>query len=107
MSQDTVTLGGLVVKNQLFAEAVQQPGLTFVLASFDGIMGLGFQSISVTGCAPVWYNMLAQGVVTDPVFAFWLNRNASSDVGGEMTLGGIDHSRYTGDLFYVPLTQET
>lgn len=35
LSQDTVTLASLDIKNQLFAEATQQPGITFVAAKFD------------------------------------------------------------------------
>ena len=32
VSQDAVTLGGVTVKDQLFAEAVKEPGIAFVAA---------------------------------------------------------------------------
>nr|CAB3477705.1 unnamed protein product [Digitaria exilis] len=51
-SQDQVTVGDLVVQNQEFIEATHEPGFTFLLAKFDGILGLGFQEISVEGSVP-------------------------------------------------------
>jgi len=106
LSQDTVTLAGLKVKNQVFAEAVQQPGLTFAVGQFDGILGMAFQTISVDGVPPVFQNMLAQKLVDQQRFGFWLNRNNRGQ-GGELTLGGIDVTHYTGTITYANLTSTT
>ncbi|XP_033133760.1 aspartic proteinase A1 isoform X1 [Brassica rapa] len=105
-SNDAVTVGDLVVKDQEFIEATKEPGLTFVVAKFDGILGLGFQEISVGNAAPVWYNMLKQGLIKEPVFSFWLNRNAEDEEGGELVFGGVDPKHFKGQHTYVPVTQK-
>jgi hypothetical protein len=40
------------------------------------------------------------------IFAFWMSKDASADIGGEMTFGGIDDTRYEGDFVKVPLTKK-
>lgn len=77
-----------------------------VCKQFDGILGLGFDTISVDGVTPVWYNLVAQGQVAEPVFAFWLNRDPSGISGGELVLGGVDENHYTGDFAYTNITKE-
>nr|KJB13722.1 hypothetical protein B456_002G091100 [Gossypium raimondii] len=105
-SEDHVTVGDLVVKNQEFIEATSEPSLTFLLAKFDGILGLGFQEISVGNAVPVWYNMVNQGLVKEPVFSFWLSRNSEDNLGGELVFGGMDPKHFKGNHTYVPVTRK-
>jgi phytepsin len=105
-SQDHVTVGDLVVEDQDFIEATKEPGVTFMVAKFDGILGLGFQEISVGEAVPVWYNMVKQGLVKEPVFSFWFNRNKDEGDGGEIVFGGVDPNHYKGKHTYVPVTQK-
>ncbi|KAF7036884.1 hypothetical protein CFC21_047406 [Triticum aestivum] len=105
-SQDQVTIGDLVVNNQEFIEATYEPGFTFLAAKFDGILGLGFKEISVEGSVPVWYNMIAQGLVNQHVFSFWLNRNANNGDGGEIVFGGSDPKHYKGSHTYTRVTRK-
>ncbi|CAM6063692.1 unnamed protein product [Sphagnum tenellum] len=85
-------------KKMMFAEATKEPGLAFVIAKFDGILGLGFKEISVNRVTPVsntdllWlyifcsgYNMLEKRIVKEAVFSFWLNCDATDkEHGGEL-----------------------
>lgn len=106
VSQDTLTIGDLVVPGQDFAEATSEPGLAFAFGRFDGILGLGYDTISVNHIVPPFYKMLSLGLLDEPVFAFYLgNANEQGD-SSEVTFGGVDKSHYSGELTKIPLRRK-
>ncbi|KAL7580152.1 hypothetical protein ACA910_012908 [Epithemia clementina (nom. ined.)] len=105
-SKETVTLADdLAVKGQRFAEIEDAGGLglAYALGKFDGILGLGFTSISIDGATTVFENAIKQNVVDLPVFSFYLGDNGP----GELTFGGYDSSKFEGELVYVDLLAAT
>jgi hypothetical protein len=105
MSKEQVNVGSLKVTDQDFAEIdnAKGLGLAYSVGKFDGIMGLGWPSISVNGVDTVFENMVLQKAVDQPVFSFYLGDSKP----GELLIGGIDKTHYTGELTYIPLTSET
>ncbi|NWV92765.1 CATD protein, partial [Machaerirhynchus nigripectus] len=106
LSQDTVTLGDLKIRDQIFGEATKQPGMTFIAAKFDGILGLAYPRISVEGAEPFFDNIMRQKLVEKNVFSFYLNRDPSGDPGGELVVGGTDPKYYTGDFSWLNVTRK-
>ncbi|XP_026511051.1 cathepsin E-like [Terrapene carolina triunguis] len=106
IGSDQVTVEGITVSNQQFAESVSEPGNTFLDAEFDGILGLAYPSLAVDGVTPVFDNMMAQNLVDLPIFSVYMNRNPDSSVGGELLFGGFDPSHFSGTLNWVPVTKQ-
>ncbi|XP_062334315.1 napsin-A [Osmerus eperlanus] len=106
ISGDTVTLAGMEVVGQQFGEAVKQPGITFAVARFDGILGMGYPTISVAKVTPVFDTAMAAKLLPQNIFSFYISRDASSPVGGELMLGGADPQYFSGALHYVNVTRK-
>ncbi|OWY97935.1 Aspartic protease [Phytophthora megakarya] len=105
LSQDKLELGGLTVPDQMFAEVNVTKGLgpAYYLGKFDGLFGLAFDTISVDHLKTPFHRMIQQGLLDEPVFAFYLGDMKD----GELTFGGVDKSHYKGELEYVDVTSAT
>ncbi|XP_014925417.1 renin [Acinonyx jubatus] len=103
LSQDEVTVGGITV-TQTFGEVTELPLIPFMLAKFDGILGMGFPAQAVGGVTPVFDHILSQGVLKEDVFSVYYSRN-SHLLGGEVVLGGSDPQYYQGNFHYVSVSK--
>ena len=106
VSQDNMKIGDLEISKQDFAEATSEPGLAFAFGRFDGILGLGYDTISVNKIVPPFYNMINQGLLDEPVFAFYLGDTNKDGDDSVATFGGIDKSHYTGKMTTIPLRRK-
>jgi len=105
-SKDAVTIGEDIVLDAVeFAEVSDAGGLgmAYSIGKFDGILGMGFTSISVGGVPTIFEEAIKQNKVDQPIFAFYMGDNAD----GELTFGGYDSSKFEGDLEYVKLESAT
>jgi len=99
----------LCLEKQAFLESVQEPGPTFAMAKFDGLVGMGYDALAAKGMTTPFTQLMKSDKCEEKVFAFYMNKEKKTDeetVGGEMTLCGLDANHYTGDLLYVPVTRK-
>ncbi|XP_054843739.1 cathepsin E-like [Eublepharis macularius] len=105
-AKETVKISNISIEAQDFGESVMEPGSAFIFAQFDGVMGLGYPSLAVGSGLPVFDNMIKQELVEEPVFSFTLNRAGDAEDGGELLLGGIDHTLYKGSIHWAKVIEK-
>ncbi|KAL1713660.1 aspartic peptidase domain-containing protein [Schizophyllum commune] len=106
---DQVTLGDdLVIKSQSIGVASSAQGFNDV----DGILGIGpvdltQGTVASTSSVPtVTDNLYKQGTIpTESIGIFYQPTTSTEEVAnGEMTFGGTDDERVTGQITYTPIT---
>ncbi|KAI5476903.1 hypothetical protein MNV49_007075 [Pseudohyphozyma bogoriensis] len=98
--KDTMTVAGLSATGQAFA-AVTTESSSFQGDPEDGILGMGYQSISNLGASPFFQTLWTQKKVKSNMFSFKLASSSS-----ELYLGGVDSAKYTGAITYTPVIQQ-
>jgi cathepsin D len=97
----------LCVGTQSFLESLQEPGPTFAYSKFDGLVGMGYDTLGIPDAKTPFSQLMESDKCKEKVFAFWLNRNEQGEAaGGEIALCGTDSTHYTGDMTYVPVTKK-
>lgn len=105
---DTVALGGLSIPNQTIGDAQWALGFQ---SGVDGILGLGNTILTTETTASgvsiptVMDNAWSQGLLKNFEIGFaFAPPDSPSDTNGEMTLGGVDSSKFIGDITWTPFT---
>jgi cathepsin D len=99
LSNDTVQLGSLAVKNVEFGEAFWMAEF-FADVPIDGILGLAFSDIASDNVVPVFDLIMQQKLLPKNQFSFYLS-NIDGDDSSVMLLGGTDPKYYTGNFYWT------
>ncbi|KIW80240.1 hypothetical protein Z517_06855 [Fonsecaea pedrosoi CBS 271.37] len=100
-SSDTITVGG--------SPSIEDQQLGVATALFDqhGVMGIGFDTIEASNDSPngvypsVLDNLKSTGIIDRKAFSLYLNDLEATK--GAVIFGGIDTTKYSGDLVALPL----
>lgn len=103
INQDSVTLGGVQIKNQPVGEITDQIGQVFADGKFSGILGLGFPSMAAYDLSPVFDSMMNQKLLEKNIISFYYSLNPLEQ--SEITIGGVDQSKFKGPITYVDVIQ--
>ncbi|KAF8261911.1 acid protease [Lactarius quietus] len=99
---DNVTLAGYSATGQtLGAASTYSTGFEISQFPADGLLGMGYQSISEFGASPVFQTLVSQGQTSPSVFSFYLAQS-----GSELYIGGTNQNLYTGPITYTPVTNQ-
>lgn len=96
---DTLTAGSVVAPNVAFGEA-EAMGNFYICGAEDGVFGLAFRAISRLD-KPTAFETLAP-YLDEEIFAFSVPTDA---LAGELVLGGVDESRFVGELQWIDVSQ--
>jgi len=102
LSEDVFSVGDFSTA-VTFAEITSESA-QFESSKFDGLLGLAFPSIAVDAVTPIVQQLISASELAVDVFAFYLQDESGT---GELTIGGIDATKYTGDVLYAAVTSDT
>ncbi|ORX39290.1 aspartic peptidase domain-containing protein [Kockovaella imperatae] len=106
IGKDTVTIAGFTI-DQVFG-TVNQTSQGVIDNPISGILGFAWESIAQTGATPFWEELASTGQWSESRMGFFLQRYRGDPYatevesqGGELTMGGLDSSKYTGNVNYI------
>ncbi|OIW27553.1 acid protease [Coniochaeta ligniaria NRRL 30616] len=99
LAKDTLAVAGMSL-SMSFGVANDASG-DFTHFPFDGILGVSMSR----GATDNFLNVIkSSSALKSNIFSVSLSRNSDGPNTGEVTFGGIDASKYTGDISYTPVS---
>jgi len=103
VGNDVVNFGGLEIQNVSFG-MMNSLSKIFGEINFDGILGMGFDAISVDKLPTVFELMVEQGLIDEQIYSFFLTKEPNEE-GSELILGGIDPKHNATEFKFYDLLQ--
>lgn len=104
IGQDTLTIGGLEIKNQHFAQVTQEIGDVFIDSSFSGLMGLGFGRLAFKDTTAVFDSIVNSGQLEWNVMSFYFSIFEGEE--SELLVGDVDDTKYVGEIHWIHVEPE-
>ncbi|NXN26416.1 PEPC protein, partial [Nycticryphes semicollaris] len=74
LGYDTVTIQNIVIRNQELGLSLDEPSRPFYYQDFDGILGMAYPGVGISGFNTLMQNMLWQSQLVEPIFSFYYSR---------------------------------
>ncbi|NXS60478.1 PEPC protein, partial [Brachypteracias leptosomus] len=74
LGYDTVTIQNMVIRNQELGLSLEEPTRPFYYLDFDGILGMAYPGVGISGYNTLMQNMLQQNQLAEPIFSFYYSR---------------------------------
>ncbi|KAJ3227054.1 Vacuolar protease A [Clydaea vesicula] len=117
LQNDILTFGGQPTVYVNFEEVIKEYGVDEVgdpnpdmntitqAGGFNGIgiWGLGFPSNNAVGFNTVIETLFMKKAIPEYLFGISLGNPQDDDVNGQLSLGEIDNTKFTGELIYTPV----
>ncbi|KAJ2575241.1 hypothetical protein GGH19_003166 [Coemansia sp. RSA 1807] len=102
--RDTVSIGNLTVPNQVIGLATSE-SRAYQQDTVDGLLGLSYSGVSfIPGVTTFLDNINENDYLKQPIFSVYIKEKDKNDYAGEYLFGDIDHSKFEGELTWVPLS---
>ncbi|SPO25886.1 related to extracellular aspartic proteinase [Ustilago trichophora] len=99
LARDNLEIAGLALTNYTFAVTTQESSdFSDETVPFDGLMGLARSELSNAGQPTPIDALYKEGRVQAPVMGYHLGRIADGYNDGEVTFGGVDPAKYSGNI---------
>ncbi|KAF7721971.1 hypothetical protein EC973_003884 [Apophysomyces ossiformis] len=102
---DVVTVGGTSLPNQSVGFASETREI--IDTQTDGLLGMAWPGMNTIrnrkDSVPFPFNLMQQNKLAQPIFSVYFNSQFAMGNVGELILGGIDQTKFSGTLAYVPV----